>query len=254
MLHDRGAVGGDAASGRHHGRRSSGADVRQPQRVPAGVLGRCLARRHHRAGQHRRPRPAVASRPVRFRRPAADPRSRVRTAAGSDRPRDRVRLGHRRRLSTARHRHAAARRHPTGNDDRRALHLRHHRPVQGRLLPARAVFLVGHHYRRSARRGRRRRPRHDAAAIPHQRAQRLLPSVAARRHPRRRAPLLRHQLLDRAGRAARPPSPTCWAPWCRSCSRVRLPRTTAPTVPASRWRPACPAICTRRSPSDSASA
>ena len=78
-----------------------------------------------------------------------------------------------------------SRRHP-----RHPLHLGHHRPGQGRALPARAAPLVGRAQRRGPRRRRRRRALHDAAALPHQRAQHLRAGVARRLPRRLRAALL----------------------------------------------------------------
>ena len=81
-------------------------------------------------------------------------------------------------------------RHP-----RHPLHLRHHRPGQGRALPSGAVPLVGRAQRRDPRRRRRRRALHDAAALSHQRPQHLRPGLARRRPRRLRAALLGLGLL-----------------------------------------------------------
>ena len=67
---------------------------------------------------------------------------------------------------------------------RHPLHFGHDRPLQGRVLPARPVFLVGGLYRRALGRARRRRADDDAAAVPHQRAQQLLSGDAERRDAR----------------------------------------------------------------------
>ena len=69
----------------------------------------------------------------------------------------------------------AARRHP-----RDPLHLRHHRPGQGRDVPACAVLLVGRQHRAHPGHRRRRRALHDLAAVPRQRAQHLCAGGAER--------------------------------------------------------------------------
>ena len=50
------------------------------------------------------------------------------------------------------------------------LHLGHDRPVEGRVLPARAIFLVGSPRHPQSGNPRRRRALHHAAAVSHQRA------------------------------------------------------------------------------------
>ncbi len=71
------------------------------------------------------------------------------------------------------------------------------------MLPARPVLLVGRLYRAAAQRPRRRRAAHAAATVPHQRAQLLLPGVAAWRLASGRKPLLGLQFLDGACRVRR---------------------------------------------------
>ena len=79
------------------------------------------------------------------------------------------------------------------------LHLRHHRPVEGRLLPARAIFLVGGQHGVAPATARRRRALHQPAAVSHQRAQHLLSSAADRRLRALREAVLRLRLFSVAG-------------------------------------------------------
>ncbi len=88
--------------------------------------------------------------------PAPDMPAQVQTCAGAKASRSR-RAGRGRRPEAARSSH-----HP--------VHLRHDRTVEGRLLSACAIFLVGLHRRAPARIARRRRAAHHAAAVPCQRA------------------------------------------------------------------------------------
>ena len=101
------------------------------------------------------------------------------------------------------------------------LHVRHHRAVEGRLLPAGAVLLVGGQHRIAAGDQDRRRAVHQPAAVPHQRAQHLLSGAADRQHRALREAVLGVGLLFRRWSTARRPSPICSAPWCRSCCRGR---------------------------------
>ena len=76
------------------------------------------------------------------------------------------------------------------------LYLGDDRAVEGRVLPACPVFLVGRQYRaRILGHRRRRRAVHHAAAVPHQRAQHVLSGAAERRA---------HGRYER--RASRPPA------------------------------------------------
>ena len=134
-----------------------------------------------------------------------------------------------------------------------SLHVRHHRPVQGRVLPACAVLLVGRQHGPSAGRRQRRRALHDPAALPHQRAQHLLPGADHRRDGDLREPLLGVGLLHDAGGAARDgdlPSGRDGADPAVARGRAR---GAAGTARASRSPPACPATSMPSSPSAPAS-
>ena len=92
-------------------------------------------------------------------------------------------------------------------------------PAKGVLCPHAQYYWWGVQQRRGARRRRRRRALHDAAAVPHQRAQHLR---AGRARPARRVvfePRFSASGFWPAMRAAARPSSTCSARWCRSCWR-----------------------------------
>ncbi len=192
---------------RHHVRESAGTAADDPRLR--------LARRHRRSDQHRLARRAARAHSGQLRRAADGDRARTDARAGGFDPRqDRFAdaLAGRRRtgaggepvavraVPAAGTEHAAASAR-SGRYARHPLHLGHDRPLQGRVLSARAIFLVGGHYRRTVGRARRRRPDDDAAAVPHQRAQQLLPGDAQRRDARRRAALFRLQIHGGAGAA-----------------------------------------------------
>ena len=203
----------------------------QPDRAARGLRRLRLARRRGGADQHRVDGAADRLPAARQRRAAAGDRGRVRRAAGErDARRDRAAgdLGRRRarrrrvaggddaprrrrlqRVARACPRRSPPRRSrargraadPPLRHPRHPLHLGHHRPGQGRALPAGAVPLVGRAQRRDPRRRRRRRALHDAAAVPHQRPQHLRPGLARRRPRRLRAALLGLGLLADDARA-----------------------------------------------------
>ena len=223
-------------------RRPRRADVQQPGRVPRDLPRLRLARRGGGADQHRVHGPADRLLPGQQRRAAAGDRGRSSSSGWRSRPgahgaagdlgRRRRRRAPSRRSRSARadagpdppprrpRRAAIVSRRPAGHP----LHLGHHRPGQGRDLPARAVPLVGRQQRARARRRRGDVLVHDAAAVPHQRPQHLRPGVAGRLPRRVRAALLGLGLLAGDARARARPSSTCSARWCRSC--WRSPRAT----------------------------
>ena len=92
-------------------------------------------------------------------------------------------FGRRRRDPDAARRRAdrGRRRSQPGDLGADPLHLRHHRPVEGRVLPACAILLVGGQHGVAAATARRRRALHQPAAVSHQRAQHLLSGAADRR-------------------------------------------------------------------------
>ena len=120
---------------------------------------------------------------------------------------------------------------------RHPLHLGHHRPGQGRRLPACAVPLVGRAQRRCPRRRRRRRALHDAAAVPHQRPQHLRPGVARRRAGRVRGALLGVGVLADDARARgerRLPARRDGADPARAAGERRRARASRPDRPRPR--------------------
>ena len=117
-------------------------------------------------------------------------------------------------------------------------------PAKGVVCPHAQYYWWGANSARHPRRRRRRRALHDAAAVPHQRAQHLRAGRAGRRR------VVFETRFSASGfwpamRGAARPSSTCSARWCRSCWRSRRARPSAthrvriglgPGVPAAAAR------------------
>ena len=214
----RGALRRHARRGGNPPRRPRGADVRQPRRIHGELSRLRLARRRCGADQRRVARAAARAFSAKFRRAAADHRGGV---ARCTRPYRLERAGARAHLADRRRnagvsrshwrahcpdRHPAARRSDRSGRSRsrpdagHPLHVGHDRSVEGRLLPACAIFLVGpqRHPQSGASRGRR--ALHHVAAVPHQRARHIPPGLIVRFDAGRRAALFRVALLAKADR------------------------------------------------------
>ena len=96
------------------------------------------------------------------------------------------------------------------------LHVRHYRPVEGRVLPARPIFLVGLLCGAPARGRRGRRPDDDAADVPYQCAHQFLSGAAARRDAHRRTAIFGVRIHRVVWPSKKRRSLLCSAPWCRS--------------------------------------
>ena len=204
--------------GRHPARRSGGAAVLQPGRVHADVPRLRMDRCRRGSDQHRVARRAAAARPRQFGRAPAGRRGRLprrralarrgRSSDGEDLARRREQAGSDRGASCTVS--AARRAGPQGGSCAPATRLAilytsgTTGPVEGRLLPARAVLLVGRPQQRTARPAGRRDAADDAAAVPHQCAERFLPGAAHRLDAGRREALLGVGVLELAGRAPAP--------------------------------------------------
>ena len=181
-----------AHRGRHQARRPRRHHVRQPGRASAHDIGLRLAWRHRGSHQCRVARRTAGTHPEQLRCTTDGDRARARASRCATRPRPlsarspvagrRRKWRNYRRLplpalpATAKGPAAAPGR--AGRYVRDPLHLRHDRPVQRCVLPARAIFLVGRLYRRPHRCARRRRADDHAAHVPHQRLERFLPGAA----------------------------------------------------------------------------
>ena len=214
----RGRLCGYACCGGHPARRPGRADVRQPRRIHGGFSRLRLARRHRSAAQRRRPRAAAYALPAKLRRSASHHRSRIsrrarlyrctRAGVGAHlvrRPYPAVAAG-RQALD---HRCAAARRSDpamcrrSGANAGNPLHVGNDRAVEGRVLPPRAVFLVGFSRHPQSGNPRRRRAFHHVAAVSHQRTRDIPSGLAVRFDARRRAALFRIAFLAASDRTAR---------------------------------------------------
>ena len=82
------------------------------------------------------------------------------------------------------------------------VHLRHIRPVQGRVLSACAILVVGPDRRAQPGDPRRGRALHQPAAVPHQCVERLFPGAGDRRVHRLRRAFLGQPILRPASRPA----------------------------------------------------
>ena len=156
-LRRRGPLRRRVARRGRQGRRPGRGHLLQPDRVPRNLVRLRLAWRGGGADQRRLAGAAASAHPVELRRAPAGDRGRPcrqSRAAGREPARCRSHLADRReRQSRFRQRRrdsdAARRRaHRGGGGPARRprphpLHLRHHRPVEGRLLPACAILLVG---------------------------------------------------------------------------------------------------------------
>ena len=183
---------------------------RDPLRQPPGDAGNHsrlrLDRRDCGPDQYRRDGPADRVLSVEQRRVPVCDRGAVRRTPGARHRRHGVAafdLGDRIRCATeqrtvdgghaATHRDGRRRAHRTRRHARDHLYQRHHRPLQRRDVPTRAILLVGRSLRPTSGRERGRRALHHTAAFPYQCAQHFRTGAAQRR------------ARWRSNRASRPP-------------------------------------------------
>ncbi len=261
-------VAGDAARRRRRPRRPRRGDAARNRVEFLELFVRLrLDRRRGGADQHRVDGPADRLHAGQLRRAAAGDRERLRRAAG-DAPTlgesaletiwvDRRATPAGTPLAILAHRRLPCRRCRRGGDaasrrragDRPRRHPRRSStppapPARRRACSARMRSTSGGacNSADAPRRRRRRRALHDAAAVPHQRAEHLRAGAA-----RPAAACAYEQRFSASGfwpslvQSATPPSSTCSAPWCRSCCRSRRRRPSARIASASALGPGVPA-------------